>query len=350
MSRAERSGPRRAAADLRLRKNGRGAAGLVATYGGRHRYVVAWLDARKHALVTEVAFKNGGLSGATELPQSFRFDRWHNVAIELRDRRLHVEVTDARLNDPVATQTTGLPASPSRGSVGVLTRCARVDADNVGATRLYRPHTATEPLPRTGSRLGAYSDEFNNNALEPAWSWVRAPQGAETGGAFTWPTQDADLYKDDNSASVLLREAPPGNYTLETELALDLGVNTDRAFQQAGLIVYGNDNRYVRLMHVAIFNTRQSEFLKEMPFAGGIADGGMIVGPPDDHMWLRIVHRRDRRHNEHEYRALTSRDGEHWIRGGVWTMPGHITPRIGLVSLGGTGATAEFDYFRVTKP
>jgi hypothetical protein len=31
-------------------------------------------------------------------------------------------------------------------------------------------------------------------------------------------------------------------------------------------------------------------------------------------------------------------------------MPAGSTPRIGLVSHGGTGATAQFDYFRVTRP
>jgi len=169
--------------------------------------------------------------------------------------RLLAEVTDARLHDPVAKQSTTLPVRAGRaGSVGVVLRCNRADADNVGAARLYRPHTATEPLPRVGSRLSAFSDEFNDTALDGAWSWVRGAQGDEGGGAFTWPTQDADLFKDDNSASVLLRAAPADNYTVETELDLDLGVDTDRSFQQAGLIVYAGDNRYVKLVHVAVFN------------------------------------------------------------------------------------------------
>jgi len=37
----------------------------------------------------------------------------------------------------------------------------------------------------------------------------------------------------------------------------------------------------------------------------------------------------------------------HWIRGGVWTLPAGSQPRIGLISMGGAGATARFDYFRV---
>ena len=337
VSRAEWTGDRRAEADLRLRDNGRGAVGLVVAYESSRRNIVAWLDARDRALVTEVVRRNGSGVDVKDLPGNFRFDEWHTVAVELRGNRIHTEVTDARLHDPIASGAFRVPRNTaSGGSVGVVAaRCGRVDADNVGEARLYRPHAATESLPRTGSRLGAFRDEFNDDDLDGAWSWVRPAQGEESGGAFTWPTQDADLFKDDNSASVLLRDAPGDNYTVETELGIDLGVDTDRSFQQAGLIVYAGDNRYAKLVHVAVFNTRQTEYAKEMPFAGGIAYGGMIVGPPDDHMWLRIVHRRDRKHDEHEYRALTSRDGEHWIRGGVWTMSGRVTPRIGLVSMGG---------------
>ncbi|MDQ3222610.1 MAG: hypothetical protein M3Q75_03930, partial [Gemmatimonadota bacterium] len=54
--------------------------------------------------------------------------------------RLLAEVTDARLHDPVAKQSTTLPVRAGRaGSVGVVLRCNRADADNVGAARLYRP-------------------------------------------------------------------------------------------------------------------------------------------------------------------------------------------------------------------
>jgi len=61
---------------------------------------------------------------------------------------------------------------------------------------------------------------------------------------------------------------------------------------------------------------------------------------------LRIAHRRDPANGEHEFRAASSRDGEHWTWGGVWTLPAEASPRIGPVSLSGAGSTARFDYFR----
>ncbi|WP_324784979.1 hypothetical protein [Streptomyces sp. H51] len=53
---------------------------------------------------------------------------------------------------------------------------------------------------------------------------------------------------------------------------------------------------------------------------------------------------------EHRLQALTSRDGHHWIAGGTWTLPAGSDLRIGLVSMGGSGATAAFDFFRTYRP
>jgi arabinan endo-1,5-alpha-L-arabinosidase len=102
--------------------------------------------------------------------------------------------------------------------------------------------------------------------------------------------------------------------------------------------------------HVAIWNTRQTEFAKEMPFADGIAYGSMAVGPPTRVTWLRLSHRVDPATGEHEFRAASSRNGRDSVWGGVWTLPAETTPRIGLVSMGGAGATADFRYFRVHRP
>lgn len=345
----------RAEADLRIpAKAGKGAAGLVAAYEDEDNHVAAWLDKNENALVTDV--RAGGRSlgeTSTPLPDSFRFDAWHNVAVEIRGRELTVEVTDARLHDPVAFRELTLPAE-ANGSVGVASRGGgRAEADNVGAAELYEPKTQRAPEPEVGALSPEHSDEFDDGELDEAWSWVREdPDARETGGAFRWPTQAADLVGTGNDAGVLLRDAPEGEYTVETKLAIDLGTDTVRNFQQGGLIVYVDDDHFLRLSHVAIWNTRQTEFGKEMPFADGLSFGGMLVGPPADTTWLRLSHRIDPDNGEHEYRAATSRNGEDWIRGGVWTLPADAEPRIGLVSHGGDTpqATSEFDYFRVYRP
>jgi beta-xylosidase len=344
----------RVEADLRLR--GGAAAGVVVRYDNDDNYAAAWLDRRARALVTEVVARGRSSREATPLPAGFEFDEWHNVAVEVRGSEMTAEVTDARLNDPYAVAERTLPATLSGGRAGIASLGGRVEADNVSATALYTPRTSTAPTPEPGALSEEHSDEFDDTALESEWTWVRTPDGQETGDAYRWPVQSTDLVGPGNSASVLLRDAPEGEYIVETKLTIDLGVDTVRNYQQGGLIAYASDDHFARLSHVAIWNTRQTEFGKEMPFAGRLSYGGMLVGPPDDTTWLRLAHRVDPENGEHEYRAATSRDGRSWVWGGVWTLPEGTEPRIGLISHGKqTGdddprATAEFDYFRVYRP
>ncbi|MGW0064660.1 family 43 glycosylhydrolase [Streptosporangium sandarakinum] len=211
------------------------------------------------------------------------------------------------------------------------------------------PHRGPAPDPVPGPVDRARSDDFDGTALRPGWSWVRSPQGELRDGALRWPTQAAELNRDDNTASVLLRDVPEGDWTAETKLTIDLGTGTVRNYQQAGLIAYAGDDLYTKLVHAAIWNTRQTEFGKETPYAGRIAYGGTIVGPPAETTWLRLVHRVDPRDGEHELRAATSRDGREWVHGGVWTLPAGADVRVGLISMGGAGATAQFDYFRLYR-
>jgi arabinan endo-1,5-alpha-L-arabinosidase len=341
----------RAEADLRLGE-GTAAAGLVTSWRSHRNYLVSWLDREAGALVTDVV--RGGKSLGREsspLPEGFRYDVWHNVAAELRGRVLTVEVTDARLNDPVAVQRRVLPpGTGGAGAVGAAARCGPADAANLGAAHLYDPVRHQVPPPRVGEVV--FTDQFDDGTIDPSWTWVRGPDPAatETGGALRWPTQAGDLATPGGTASVLLRDPPEGAYTVETKVAIDLGTDDVRNFQQAGLIAYLNDDHFLRLTHVAIWNTRQTEFFKEQPFADGVSFGGMAVGTPAPVTWLRLQHRIDPANGEHEFRAASSRDGRHWTWGGVWTLPAGTTPRIGLVSHGGTGAVAEFDYIRIYQP
>ncbi|GIF76100.1 family 43 glycosylhydrolase [Asanoa siamensis] len=211
------------------------------------------------------------------------------------------------------------------------------------------PGAPDKPWSVTPKRL-VWSDEFSAG-LSPGWSWVRPdPDATVTGGALRWPTQAADLVGPGNDASVLVRDAPAGDWVVETKLSIDLGVDTVRNYQQAGLVIYAGDDDFARLSHVAIWNTRQIEYGRELPYAGGLSYGGMVETPPADTTWLRLAHRTDRT-GEHEYRAATSLDGRHWTWGGVWTFPAGPAPRIGLVAHGGDNppATALFDYVRLYR-
>jgi arabinan endo-1,5-alpha-L-arabinosidase len=141
---------------------------------------------------------------------------------------------------------------------------------------------------------------------------------------------------------MLLPHTPTGDYTIETKLTINLGTHTIRNYQQAGLIAYTHDNRYIRLAHTAIWNTRQTEYAKEQPHAGKPAYGSMTIGPPTTTTWLRLHHTTHR--GEHHIQALTSRNGKHWTPGGTWTTPTTHPLHYGLHSMGGKGATTHFHY------
>ncbi|MFC4147583.1 family 43 glycosylhydrolase [Micromonospora mangrovi] len=333
-SRTSVGGDVRAEADLRL--TGADAAGLRL---GR-------VDVRVegHRLVAREA---GGATASVALPAGVDLADRHNLAVEVRGRQLVAELSPARLGDQLAVVTLRL-THPTAGPLTLLAAGGPATFDNVSATRLYRPARQAVAAPRVGPLLSGWSDEFDDG-LDPAWRWVRQnPDATVRDGALRWPVEGSDLTGTGNTAGVLLRDAPTGDYVAETKVTLDLGEETVRNFQQAGMIAYVDDDRFARLTQVAIWNTRQVEYGYELPFAGQPVYGGNIVGTPATTTWLRLAHHVDPATGEHEFRAGSSRDGTHWTWGGVWTFPADTTPRIGLVAHGGANppVTAEFDYLR----
>ena len=331
----------RVEADLR----GGAAASLVAGRG-----VLFTVDPRRGT----ARLTAGGRSTVTPLPRGFVPRAWHSAVLELRDGRATAELSNARLGDPLARLSLPLrrfDAGP--GPAGVLAHAAGVRVDNLSArpAAVLVTRLAPDAVP---SRLDADdSDEFGAATLGAGWSWVRPdPAATVSGGALRWPVQAADLTGAGNDAGVLLRSVGAGEWTAETKVTIDLGVEEIRNFQQAGIIAYVDDDQFARLSHVAIFNTRQTEFGKEMPYAGGLAYGGTIIGPPAETTWLRLTHRVDPDNGEHELRGWSSRDGRSWVKGGVWTLPAGADVRVGLVAHGlrdGAPATAAFDYLRIYR-
>jgi hypothetical protein len=328
-----------------------GPYGLQAAVDTRHgRSVSALIDPAANRLVVRVTDRGGVSAQRTApLPADFRHTDWHSLVLEIRGGVATAELTHARLFDPLARIVVDVPGGRHGGQAGASANGAGVEVDNLSALQAAELVTKRVPAPQPGTLLSAYSDEFDSATLSPGWTEVRDPDITLAGGQLRWPVESRDLVGTGNDAGLLLRDAPEGTWTVETKLTIDLGTDTIRNFQQGGLIAYVNDDLFTRLSHVAIWNTRQTEFGKEMPYAGRLSYGGTIIGPPSDTTWLRLTHRTDRS-GEHELQASTSRDGRTWVVGGVWTLPADVDIRIGLISHGNQGgdpATSQFDYFRV---
>lgn len=233
------------------------------------------------------------------------------------------------------------------GGQGISDRPQHAPAARPGDRTTYKPRFAREE--QLGRLIAA--DDFNGRVLGAQWRWVRQPAPSSYGlggGVFRFDTQAADLFEGSNNASVLTHAAPHGNYVVETKVRLNLPPEgCCFNYVQAGLVIYGDDDNYIKLTHVSIWETCQTEFAKEVfPVPDGYPRyGNTVVGPPNEWTWLRIVKRTHG--GEEHYTAFTSRDGMTWVKGGTWTHDLGNGARIGLVAMGGSGFTAEFDYVRV---
>jgi arabinan endo-1,5-alpha-L-arabinosidase len=180
----------------------------------------------------------------------------------------------------------------------------------------------------------------------------------------------SDLNSGNNTASVLVHDAPKGNYIVETAVRLNVPDEPECCYNyaQGGVLVYENDDSFVKLTNTSIWNTRQTEWAKEIPPpvpTGWNRYGNTVVGPPSDSgewTYLRIAverlsgaERRAAGGDTHGYTAYTSQDGRTWVRGGTWTHS--LTDAdIALVAMGLTpdpgqtipgDYTVDYDYVRV---
>lgn len=337
----------RAEADVRLAgasAPGReGRAGLTLAYRDRNNHVTAWLDAAARALVVETT-RNGRVTARehADLYAGFDFASWKRISAEVRDGEATVSVSDADLGNPLGTVTLDVPDGLS-ARAGVASTRGVGEVDNLSVATLYTPHTDAKPAPKPGELLADHSDEFASATLDDAWSWYQNPDGRLENGSYVWPTQNADFRGVPTMASAMLRDAPQGDYIVETKLHLPTTAGPNNS-AQAGLIAFADPEHLLRLSPVRTGNSRQV-----LLWIGRDANAWpeMQGGPSADTLWLRLRHTTEPTTGEHLYQMATSRDGRNWWWGGVWHLPAGQSPQIGLQSMGGTGLTATFEYFRV---
>jgi arabinan endo-1,5-alpha-L-arabinosidase len=222
--------------------------------------------------------------------------------------------------------------------------------------------------PQLPGRL-LFADRFAGRTLDEAWSVRRERRLEYTVRAgnltmeiqepVTVPNEDtpddpddtkvvaSDLNSANNTASVLLRRAPRGDFIVETAVKVNIPDDPDCCYNyaQGGVLVYQDDDNFVKLTNTSIWNTRQTEWAKEIfPVPEGWNRyGNTVVGPPSnpgEWTYLRIAVERltdaqqlQARGDTHGYTAYTSQDRETWVRGGEWTHT--LTKRrIGLVAMG----------------
>jgi arabinan endo-1,5-alpha-L-arabinosidase len=242
-----------------------------------------------------------------------------------------------------------------RGGLWASETVSNRPAAQPGQPNTYSPTYAVPDMP--GTPIAELSDEFDGTRSNWSWAGGRVPAAGTYGltpnGTFSFAVQARDLYEDRNDASVYIEPTPAGDFVVETRMYLPVpGDFSNHNYVQAGLVIYGDDNNYIKLVHSAINGTRQTEYAKEIPT--GQRYGNTFIGPPGDWTYLRIVRRTNPGNGEEDYTAYTTvqtdANGQpaNWVRGGTWTHNLGANAKIGLVSMSGSGYTAQFDYVHVS--
>lgn len=215
---------------------------------------------------------------------------------------------------------------------------------------LYVP--SIKPDDEPGLLLKQYSDEFNSSTLAPQWHFIHPAANNTytlTGSAYEVQTQGPDLNGDPTHVEILAESVPPGDYLVETKLSTTIppGPACCYNFAQGALLIYGNDQNNIKADVFANFDTRQTEFGKEVgPVPANYPTyGNSVIGPPDGETWLRLaIHHR----NGYElYTSYSSNDGLHWDRGSTWIHQLGSGALIGIAAQNFAGITVDFDYVRV---
>ena len=221
-----------------------------------------------------------------------------------------------------------------------------------GGTTSYTVTTAVADASRT--QLSAFSDEFNSSAMGAQWSFLhQTPSYQLTGSSYQVNSVAYDPIGGMSNVPLLAETAPQGDYMIETKLDLNLPTSgTGADFAQAGVLLYKDDNNFVRADMYSNNDTRQIEFIKaETAQQSGYPTwGATYVGPPQIttqvSAWLRIV-KRNVDGQEH-YTAYSSADGVAWTRSGTWVHALGSQAKICLYAGNRSGFTASFDYVRVS--
>jgi arabinan endo-1,5-alpha-L-arabinosidase len=221
-----------------------------------------------------------------------------------------------------------------------------------GATNQYVTSLATGDSPR--SLIAALSDDFQTSTLGAQWSFLHA-KATYTLAGNTYKVQSvgSDPVSSMPGVPLLAEASPVGDYMVETKLDLNLptsGVGPD--FAQAGILIYGDDNNFVRLDLFNNNDTRQVEFIKaaSAQATGYPTWGATNIGPASVNsqvsVWLRIAKRNV--DEEEHYTAYSSDDGTTWVQGGTWVHQLGNAAKVCLYAGNRTGYTGTFHYVHVS--
>jgi uncharacterized protein YjdB len=198
------------------------------------------------------------------------------------------------------------------------------------------PGGSTEPPPvyTVGS-----DDEFNSTELNSQWRWIRENPAnwslSANPGHMRIVSENGDIAGGSADAkNILLTGAPEGNWAIETKLE---GKPSSR-WSQGGLVVYVNDDTYIRMTRLY---GSGNQFQLDAKIAG-VRNHMEVPDTIDSPVsYLRLVK------YGNSYAGYYSADGVTYTQVGNTLTAELDDPKIGLIVCAGTGLTANFDHFHI---
>ncbi|MDH2425271.1 ThuA domain-containing protein [Sphaerisporangium sp. TRM90804] len=206
------------------------------------------------------------------------------------------------------------------------------------------------------SCLSGRSDGFDGVTLDRSrWSVLRENQDLRmTDGRLLLPTALADIYGTDNNTPIpnlVLQPTPEGAWQATTKLTMD----ARDAYQQAGLILYGDDDNYAKMVLQARGTAdpaaRVFQFIREeagQPNEVAQSNSANLGAQYPTTVYIRLAS------DGTNLTASYSPDGTNWtaMPQRDKTVAGIVNPRIGLASFAATGnrpvIDATFDWFQIS--
>ncbi|PZF82474.1 PKD domain-containing protein [Jiangella anatolica] len=204
--------------------------------------------------------------------------------------------------------------------------------------------------------LNGRSDGFDGTSLDrDRWTTViRENQDLVVAdGALVLPTTSTDIYgtNNTNTPNIVLQDLPDGPFTATAKLTMQ----AYRAYQQAGLIIYGDDDNYAKIVlegrDTGTTNpaARIFQFIREengAPNEVGESNTANLGAAYPDTVWVRYIS------DGTNLRAAYSADGVTFTEmPQTKSLAGITNPKIGLFALSGTGqpvTEVRFDSFHIT--
>jgi len=315
-------------------------AGLL-LYGDDDNYISADLvfaQTKRFEFLRETGgnVRNDGLANdQKEVPAGFPENYWVRMTSDGQT------VTASYSTDNQAWTPLGRPASLDGikdPKIGLFAVRSNEDSDQIDA-RFDNFELATP------------SDEFDGTGLQKCrWTNIvrENPEGYRVAdGALKINTGNGlDMYGGNTTAqNIVTQKAPAGPWEATTKVDIPF---TGKDYEQAGLMVYGNDQNFAKLSFIKVPDGQNIEFIQQKdgsPVDGGAQDRTALLGADvPNTLFLRITS------DGTNLRASWSADGETFTSFGRARSLGDIpNPHVGMAAFNGNGSgnEASFDFFGI---